>query len=152
MIIRRSGVKNMKFIRFPRFRHLKNQLLIQNALSIIFIIGLTAVVTYTITIQIQIKEAIRYNTIMVTQISKSVDSMVESFNRVMDGVSFNNDIQSLLKTQYENNQQEYLLNKSLSSKVTDETIMFNEVDRIVMFIKNNNMSFLCWIKFLNPFL
>gem|GEM_PF-3846705 len=123
----------MKLIRFPRFRHLKTQLLIQNALSISLIIGLTAIITYTIAIQIQVKEAIRYNTIMVTQISKSVDSLVESFNRVMDGVSFNNDIQSLLKTQYETIQQEYLLNKSLSSKVTDETIMFNEVDLINLY-------------------
>lgn len=144
----------MKFIRFPRFRHLKNQLLVQNTLSIILIIGLTAIVTYTIAIQIQIKEAIRYNTIMVTQISKSVDNMVESFNRVMDGVSFNNDIQNLLKTQYETNQQEYLLNKRLSSKVTDETILFNEVDFVYLYdtervrvnlrrsVNNSNFSFL----------
>ncbi|PMC34411.1 hypothetical protein CJ195_23465 [Bacillus sp. UMB0899] len=144
----------MKFIRFPRFRHLKNQLLVQNTLSIILIIGLTAIVTYTIAIQIQIKEAIRYNTIMVTQISKSVDNMVESFNRVMDGVSFNNDIQNLLKSQYETNQQEYLLNKRLSSKVTDETILFNEVDFVYLYdtervrvnlrrsVNNSNFSFL----------
>ncbi|WP_084043009.1 sensor histidine kinase [Bacillus sp. J37] len=123
----------MRLIRFPRFRHLKNQLLIQNTLNIILIIGLTAIVTYTIAKQIQIKEAIRYNTIMVTQISKSVDNMAESFNRVMDGISFNNDIQSLLKTQYETNQQEYVLNKNLTSKVTDETIMFDEVDLIYLY-------------------
>lgn len=113
MSMRKSGVIYMKFLRMPSFRHLKNQLLVLNSLSIILLIGLTAWVTYTISIHIQIKEAIRYNTIMVTQISNSVDNLVESFNRTMDSVSFNNDIQSLLKTQYETDQQEYILNKSV---------------------------------------
>ncbi|NHM32298.1 cache domain-containing sensor histidine kinase [Neobacillus terrae] len=123
----------MRFIRFPKFRHLKNQLLFQHALGISFIIGLTAMVTYTIAIQIQIKDAVRYNTIMVTQISKSIDNMVDSFNRVMDGVSFNNDVQSLLQSKYENDKAKNLLNRYLSSKVTDETMMFNEVDLIYLY-------------------
>ncbi|MDN3019094.1 sensor histidine kinase [Paenibacillus sp. BSR1-1] len=123
----------MRFIRFPKFRHLKNQLLFQHALGITFIIGLTAIVTYTIAIQIQIKDAVRYNTIMVTQISKSIDNMVDSFNRVMDGVSFNNDVQSLLQSKYENDKEKNLLNRYLSSNVTDETMMFNEVDLIYLY-------------------
>ncbi|MEY2195644.1 sensor histidine kinase [Neobacillus sp. BF23-41] len=123
----------MKFKRFLRFRHLKNQLLFQNALSISLIIGLTAIITYTIAIKIQIKEAIRYNTVMVMQISKSIDNMVESFNRVMDGVTFNNEIQGILPAAYENSKEKNLLNKNLLSKITDETIMFNEVDLIYLY-------------------
>lgn len=120
-------------LRFPRFRHLKNQLLFQNALSISLIIGLTAMITYTIAIQVQVKEAIRYNTVMVMQISKSIDNMVESFNRVMDGVTFNNEVQGILPTKYENEKEKNLLNKSLSSKIADETLMFDEVDLISLF-------------------
>lgn len=123
----------MRFVRFPRFRRLKNQLLFQNAIGISLIIGLTAAITYNIAIDIQVKEAIRYNTVMVTQISKSIDNMVDSFNRVMDGVSFNSDIQSLLKTKYKNETDKNFLNKSLLSNVADETMMFEEVDLIGLY-------------------
>ncbi|MEH7118510.1 sensor histidine kinase [Neobacillus vireti] len=143
----------MKFKRFLRFRHLKNQLLFQNALSISLIIGLTAIITYTIAIKIQINEAIRYNTVMVIQISKSIDNMVESFNRVMDGVTFNNDVQEILPAAYENSKEKNLLNKNLLSIITDETIMFNEVDLVYLYdtkgvrvnlrrsVNNNNYQF-----------
>ncbi|MFJ5760451.1 sensor histidine kinase [Neobacillus sp. NPDC093182] len=143
----------MKFKRFFRFRHLKNQLLFQNAVSISLIIGLTAIITYTLAIKIQINEAIRYNTVMVMQISKSIDNMVESFNRVMDGVTFNNDVQRILPDAYENSKEKNLLNKNLLSKITDETIMFNEVDLVYLYdteglrvnlrrsVNNNNYEF-----------
>jgi two-component system, sensor histidine kinase YesM len=143
----------MKFKRFLRFRHLKNKLLLLNAISISLIIGLTAIITYTIAIKIQINEAIRYNTVMVMQISKSIDNMVESFNRVMDGVSFNNDVQRVLPDAYENTKEKNLLNKNLLSKITDETIMFNEVDLVYLYdtkglrvnlrrsVNNNNYEF-----------
>jgi two-component system, sensor histidine kinase YesM len=143
----------MKFKRFLRFRHLKNQLLFQNALSISLIIGLTAIITYTIAIKIQINEAIRYNTVMVMQISKSIDNMVESFNRVMDGVTFNNDVQGILPDAYQNSKEKNLLNKNLLSKITDETVMFNEVDLVYLYdteglrvnlrrsVNNNNYEF-----------
>ncbi|TYS40771.1 cache domain-containing sensor histidine kinase [Bacillus infantis] len=127
----------MKYFRFPKFRHLKNQLLFQNALSISLIIGLTAVFTYNIAIKIQVNEAIRYNTIMVTQISKSIDDMVESFNDVMDGVTFNNEIQRLLQIQYDTGKEMHLLNKYLASQVVDETVMFNEVDLINLYDTEN---------------
>jgi two-component system, sensor histidine kinase YesM len=123
----------MKFKRFLRFRHLKNQLLFLNAISISLIIGLTAIITYTIAIKIQINEAVRYNTVMVMQISKSIDNMVESFNRVMDGVTFNNDVQRILPDAYENTKEKNLLNKNLLSKITDETVMFNEVDLVYLY-------------------
>jgi two-component system sensor histidine kinase YesM len=90
---------------------------------------------------------------MVTQISKSIDNMVESYNRVMDGVTFNNEVQRLLQTEYQNEKEKYLLNKHLASKVTDETIMVNEVDLIYLYdtenvrvnlrrsVNNNNYQF-----------
>ncbi|WP_306010355.1 sensor histidine kinase [Bacillus sp. MMSF_3328] len=127
----------MKYFRFPKFRHLKNQLLFQNALSISLIIGLTAVFTYNIAIKIQVNEAIRYNTVMVTQISKSIDDMVESFNDVMDGVTFNNEIQRLLQIKYDTGKEMHLLNKYLASQVVDETVMFNEVDLINLYDTEN---------------
>lgn len=127
----------MNYFRFPKFRHLKNQLLFQNALSISLIIGLTAVFTYNIAIKIQVNEAIRYNTVMVTQISKSIDDMVESFNDVMDGVTFNNEIQRLLQIQYDTGKEMHLLNKYLASQVVDETVMFNEVDLINLYDTEN---------------
>ncbi|MCA1033506.1 sensor histidine kinase [Bacillus infantis] len=127
----------MKYLRFPKFRHLKNQLLFQNALSISLIIGLTAVFTYNIAIKIQVNEAIRYNTVMVTQISKSIDDMVESFNDVMDGVTFNNEIQRLLQIKYDTGKEMHLLNKYLASQVVDETVMFNEVDLINLYDTEN---------------
>jgi two-component system, sensor histidine kinase YesM len=127
----------MIFLRLPRFRHLKNRLLFQNSLSISLIIGLTAVITYAIAIEIQIKDAIRYNTVMVTQISKSIDNMVESYNRVVDEISFHDEVQNLLLSKYENETQRNLINKSLSSHVVDETMMFDEVDLIYLYDMEN---------------
>lgn len=121
----------MKHFRFLKFRHLKNQLIIQNALSISLIISLTVIITYNIAINIQVNEAVRYNSVMVTQISKSIDDMMESFNHVMDAVTFNNGIQHLLKDDYSKDM--YLLNNQLASEVVNETIMFNEVDLIYLY-------------------
>lgn len=129
----------MKIFRFPKFqfRHLKNKILLLNAMGIILIVGLITIVTYVIAIQTQIKDAVRYDTIMVRQISKSIDNMVDSFNYIMDGVSFSNNVQSLLNTSYGSDKEMYQLNRELSSHVVDETMMFNEVDLIYLYDREN---------------
>lgn len=112
-------------------------MLFLNALSICIIIGLTSIITYLVAVKIQINEATRYNTIMVTQISMSIDNMVESFNRVMDGVAFDEEIQRLLQKEYINNTEKYQLNKQLSSLVVDGTMMSDEVDLIYLYDRKN---------------
>ncbi len=74
---------------------------------------------------------------MVTQISMSIDNMVESFNRVMDGVAFDEEIQRLLQKEYINNTEKYQLNKQLSSLVVDGTMMSDEVDLIYLYDRKN---------------
>ncbi|MEH7379260.1 sensor histidine kinase [Bacillus sp. JJ1533] len=127
----------MQRFRLPKFRHLKNRMLFWNSIILSVIIGLTAIIIYTIAVRIQLDDAIRYNTIMVTQISKSIDNMVESFNRVMDEVTFDEEIQSLLQTDYNDEKEKHLLNKYMSSNVVEETLMFDEVDLIYLYDTKN---------------
>jgi two-component system sensor histidine kinase YesM len=113
-------------------------------LVIIFVVGLIGIVTYYVSIQLQIKDAVLYDSNRVHQIGNNMEQVIQTFNGLINRITLNNnmqgnrvatnqDFQTLLKRTYGNGAEKFSIDDELRRIIEKETIFQNGLDFLYLY-------------------
>ena len=125
----------MKFIHgFLRNTDIKSKLIKYFCISIIIPLLLSNIINYLFLSTNQIRSGIDIYTQIIMQTNENLDSLINSINTVVLGISFNADLQDILyNKRFEDLERDYTIYKVMDSVFGSYRLLYNLIGNIVIF-------------------